>query len=68
MQDFLNVVSDINSKVNDFVWGPIMLCVFLLVGLLFTVRTKVFQISHIKYWLDVTFLQLFASRTAEMVF
>ena len=57
--DFLQVVSDVTGKVNDFVWGPYMLCVFLLVGLLFTVRTKVFQVSHFKYWIDVTFLQLF---------
>lgn len=36
-----------------------MLVIFLAVGLMFTVRTKVFQISHFKYWIDVTFLQLF---------
>lgn len=36
-----------------------MLVIFLAVGLMFTIRTKVFQISHFKYWIDVTFLQLF---------
>ena len=36
-----------------------MLTIFLAVGLMFTVRTKVFQITHFKYWIDVTFLQLF---------
>ncbi|MBR1691884.1 MAG: alanine:cation symporter family protein [Lachnospiraceae bacterium] len=63
MAEFFNTVIDkvtqINSVLNNFIWGPIMLVFFLLVGLMFTVRTKVFQISHIKYWLDVTILQLF---------
>lgn len=36
-----------------------MLGIFLAVGLMFTLRTKVFQITHFKYWIDVTFLQLF---------
>lgn len=56
---FVNKVSEINSVLNDFIWGPIMLAFFLFVGLMFTLRTKVFQITHIKYWLDVTILQLF---------
>jgi len=63
MEAFFNTVIDkvtqINAVLNDFIWGPIMLVFFLLVGLMFTLRTKVFQISHIKYWLDVTILQLF---------
>ena len=63
MGDFFNMLSDkvsqINGVLNDFIWGPVMLVFFLLVGLLFTVRTGFFQISHIKYWLDVTIFQLF---------
>lgn len=59
MQNFVEIISYVNGKVNDFIWGPIMLCAFLAVGLLFTIRTGVFQITHISYWLDVTFLQLF---------
>lgn len=55
----LDVVTTVNSNLNNFIWGPVMLVFFLLVGLMFTIRTKVFQISHIKYWLDVTFLSLF---------
>lgn len=59
LDKILNVVTSVNGHLNNFIWGPIMLVFFLLVGLMFTVRTKVFQISHIKYWLDVTFLSLF---------
>lgn len=39
-----------------------MLVAFLSVGLMFTIRTRVFQISHIHDWLDVTFLQLFRNK------
>ncbi|MGN0402597.1 MAG: alanine/glycine:cation symporter family protein [Acetatifactor sp.] len=56
---FLKIVTDVNDCLNGFIWGPIMLVFFLLVGLMFTLRTKVFQITHIKQWLDVTFLSLF---------
>lgn len=59
LDKILDVVTTVNSHLNNFIWGPVMLVFFLLVGLMFTVRTKVFQISHIKYWLDVTFLSLF---------
>ncbi len=59
MQGFIEVVKNVNGILNGFIWGPIMLVFFLAVGLMFTVRTKVFQITHIKDWLDVTFLSLF---------
>lgn len=59
LENIQKVVTTVNGHLNDFIWGPIMLVFFLLVGLMFTVRTKVFQITHIKDWLDVTFLSLF---------
>ena len=59
MEQFEQVVASVNSVLNNFIWGPVMLAAFLLVGFMFTIRTKVFQVSHFKYWIDVTFLQLF---------
>ena len=59
MNSAVDTIAKINGVLNDFIWGPIMLAFFLCVGLMFTLRTKVFQITHIKEWLDVTFLQLF---------
>lgn len=59
MDNIVQIITKINGALNNFIWGPIMLVFFLLVGLMFTVRTKVFQLTHIKEWLDVTFLQLF---------
>lgn len=59
MENIVQIVTNVNKVLNDFIWGPVMLVFFLLVGLMFTVRTKVFQLTHIKEWLDVTFLRLF---------
>ena len=59
MNSAVDTIAKINGVLNDFIWGPIMLAFFLCVGLMFTLRTKVFQITHIKEWLDITFLQLF---------
>lgn len=62
MDNLIQTVTEINSKVNNFVWGPIMLIFFLFVGFMFTARTKLFQISHFKYWIDVTFLNIFRKK------
>ncbi|NLG05515.1 MAG: alanine:cation symporter family protein [Clostridia bacterium] len=62
MQNFINVVTKVNSILNNFIWGPIMLALFLLVGLMFTIRTHAFQITKFKYWINVTFLQIFKNK------
>ena len=59
MDSIVQIITKVNGALNNFIWGPIMLVFFLLVGLMFTLRTGVFQITHIKQWLDVTFLSLF---------
>lgn len=59
MESIVQVITKVNGALNDFIWGPIMLVFFLLVGFMFTARTKVFQITHIRDWLDVTFLSIF---------
>lgn len=59
MEHFAETVAKVNGVLNNFIWGPYMLAAFLLVGFMFTVRTGVFQISHFKSWINVTFLQLF---------
>lgn len=48
MEQIVQTVTKVNGVLNNFIWGPIMLAFFLLVGFMFTVRTKVFQITHIK--------------------
>lgn len=60
--NLVDVITMVNGKLNDFIWGPVMLVAFLAVGLMFTIRTGVFQISKFKYWIDVTFMQLFKDK------
>ena len=62
MQKIIDVVTNVNSVLNNFIWGPVMLALFLLVGLMFTIRTGVFQITKFKYWINVTFLQIFKDK------
>lgn len=66
MDSMIQTIKNINGVLNNFIWGPVMLALFLAVGLMFTIRTKVFQISHFKYWIDVTFLQLFKKDAAHV--
>ncbi|MDR1641081.1 MAG: alanine:cation symporter family protein [Clostridiales bacterium] len=55
----LERIESINGAINGFVWGPVMLVLFLVVGLLFTVRTGFFQVTKFKLWMDSTFLAIF---------
>lgn len=59
MTQFIDLVTMVNDKVNGFVWGPPMLVFFVFVGVMFTVRTKVFQVTRIGLWLNETFLAIF---------
>ena len=52
----------ISATINDFLWGPYMLGIFLFTGLLFTVGTGFFQFRHIRLWLRYTFFSLFKKR------
>ncbi len=56
---FLDWVTKINGEVNGFVWGWVGLILLLGTGLLATVFTKVFQISHLKHWWNNTIGSLF---------
>jgi len=62
MEGITQVIESVNQVLNDFIWGPVMLVLFLAVGLLFTVRTKFFQITKIKMWLNATVLAIFKNK------
>ncbi len=57
--NFLQKLTEINNSVNGFVWGWFGLILLLGTGLLATVLTKVFQVSHIKHWWNNTIGSLF---------
>lgn len=58
----MNKIMEINSAVNGFVWGPVMLVFILSVGIYFTFRLKIFQISKLKDWIKNTIGLLFKGR------
>jgi AGCS family alanine or glycine:cation symporter len=39
---------------NGFLWGPGMLALFLLIGLMFNVQTRFYQVRCVKEWLSTT--------------
>ncbi len=59
MQSVFAYISSINEQINNFIWGPWMLIIFLAVGLLFTIRTGFFQIRRYKLWLYTTIFSAF---------
>ena len=47
---FFDTIVNINNAVNDFVWVKIGLVLLIGTGILTTIITKFFQVSHIKEW------------------
>lgn len=51
---FMDVVEKINSAVNGVVWGWPAIILLAFVGVMMTVLTRVFQISHFGHWMKRT--------------
>ena len=62
MEGFLGVVEKVNDAVNGFVWGWPALILLAFVGVLMTVLTKFFQISHIGHWFKNTIGAIFGDK------
>lgn len=58
----IKMITDVNGAVNGFVWGIPMLILLVGTGILMTVLTKVFQISHIGYWMKHTLGSIFTDK------
>ncbi len=54
MEAFLSIVEKGNEMVNKVVWGPVMLCFLLFVGIQFTFRLRFFQLTKIRLWMRHT--------------
>lgn len=59
MTQFLSALEQYNGEINTFVWTTLGLVLLLFTGVLTTVITKVFQISHIGLWWRKTIGSLF---------
>ncbi|MGN1110691.1 MAG: alanine:cation symporter family protein, partial [Oscillospiraceae bacterium] len=47
---FLETLTNVNGAINGFVWTNLGLFLLIGAGLILTVATKFFQVSHIKEW------------------
>lgn len=54
MTEFLSRIADVNGVINGVVWGVPMLVLLVGTGIIMTILTKVFQISHIRHWFSAT--------------
>jgi len=50
MENIIQLITDINSVINDFVWVKIGLFLLIGAGILLTVGTKFFQVVHLRHW------------------
>ncbi len=60
MEAFFEKVAEINGSVNGVVWGTFGLALLIGTGVLMTVVTKVFQVTHLGLWWKNTIGSLFA--------
>lgn len=57
--DAVDTITGVNDKINGFVWGWFGVILLVGTGIIMTVLTKVFQISHIGHWFKETLGSLF---------
>ena len=46
----VELIANVNNAINGFVWGVPMLVLLVGTGILMTILTKFFQLSHIGHW------------------
>ncbi|MBR4517637.1 MAG: sodium:alanine symporter family protein, partial [Victivallales bacterium] len=63
MEQFLTKLAAFNDVINTFIWVKIGLVLLLGTGLLTTIATGCFQITHLRHWCQQTFLQLFSKHS-----
>lgn len=61
---FLDTVTNVNNAINDFVWVKIGLFLLIGTGILMTVLTKFFQITHIGHWFKETIGSVFKKNSS----
>lgn len=60
----MKTITEINNVINDFVWVKIGLILLIGTGILLTVMTKVFQVTHIGHWFKETIGSVFKKDSA----
>ncbi len=59
MENFFTSLVDVNNAVNSFVWGAFGLVLLVGTGVLMTVLTKFFQVTHVGHWFKKTIGSVF---------
>ena len=59
MDKFIQIVTDVNNQVNGAVWGMPGLILLIGTGIVLTLLTRVFQISHLGHWWKQTIASIF---------
>lgn len=62
LSGLVDPITKVNGAVNNFVWGIPMLVLLVGTGILMTVLTKFFQLSHIGHWWKNTIGGIFSDR------
>ena len=62
MDGFLDKLAEFNDMVNSFVWTKVGVWLLIAVGLIMTVLTKCFQVSHLGHWMKKTVGNLFEKK------
>lgn len=65
MSRITNIISQINDNVNSLVWGAPMIVLILSTGVYFSIRTKFFQIFHIRLIWKNTICKLFGKKSTQ---
>lgn len=59
MNKIIDSITSVNDAVNSFVWGKVGLILLIGAGILLTIVTNFFQVSHLKHWWKNTIGSLF---------
>lgn len=62
MENIVNIISNVNTAINNVVWGIPMLILIIGTGIYMTVGLKFFQVTRIKHWMNETFLAIFKKK------
>ena len=65
MNDFLDNLTEINNSVNEFVWTKTGVWLLIFTGILMTVMTGFFQITHVRHWMKKTVGSLFDKKVTS---
>ena len=62
MNSFLDILVKYNDILNSFVWSKVGVWLLIATGILLTILTKAFQVTHFKHWMKKTVGSLFDSK------